>query len=302
MFTLNEIETENQSDFFPRLFIFLARSIFSTCGHGGEGAVRESVRQFGAERGLLLRDKHIDAGIKTNVKSFYCVSDSACDFRMRSNMLRLNEEVCLREIYTCPYADLWGHYNACDIGLWFCEEYERSMFLAYTSGKGQAHLSARLTCPRENHCRFSMYYRKANVDPVIIERCFSYNITEDARTSEYDDRFHLTIGESCARLYFSILDVTQKRFGNEGECAVANGLRELAAEEARVLQRQARHTLNRCDEEYVIRNFPISLCATDESFLTNCKNDAAIHLLQINLLDPLKKLLGLSSCGTEVRG
>lgn len=58
MFTIYEIERENQRSVFPRLFFFLAKNIVATCGRGGEGAVREAVRNLGAKCGKELREAH----------------------------------------------------------------------------------------------------------------------------------------------------------------------------------------------------------------------------------------------------
>lgn len=293
MFTINEIETENQNSFLPRLYLFLAKSILSTCGRSGEGAVREAVQRYAAERGTALREGHLQAGLKANVKAYHCAPDCATDSRKREKTLCLNEEVCIKEVYTCPYADIWRRYGASDVGMWFCEELERAKFAAYTLDVGQAHLSARLTCERENNCRFSLYYRKANVTLEMGELCFSDDREKEAQSEDYSTRFLMSEGERCARLYYAIFETARSRFGSEGVCAIASGLRDAARDAADTLQTQAKHTRNSCDVRFVGSNFPLPLIAEEEPYIAVRKDAAASAVLQKHLLDPIGKALGL---------
>lgn len=284
MYTIDEISVENQQDFFSRLYLFLAQQMLETCGRSGEGVVREAIRRFGAARGQALREKHIRSGLKANAQSYILASDSATDTRERGVLLKLSEEVCLREVYTCPRAHLWANYMAEDLGLWYCEEFDRARFLAYTGGVGQHNLSERLTCPRENHCRFSIYHRRANTAPEDIANSFSQDPIS-AELPEEIAAFHLSLGELCARLYCAVLAAARERFGAEGERAVATGLRQLAEDEAAFLVRKAEHTSNPCDTFFLNENFPLPLQAQNEPFLADCTDKSAARLLQVNLLD-----------------
>ena len=291
MFTISEIEIENKNDIFPKMYLFLARNIAITCGRGGEGAVREALRCYGAACGLALKKKHQEKNQKLNIKSYYCSSDLSIDTRKRENILRLNEEVCLKEIYTCPYADIWKRYEASSIGNWFCEEYEKAKFEAYTDGSGQAHLSSRLTCNTENNCRFSMYYRRANLSPKEAEKCFTNEIYKEAEITDYNDMFYISEAEKCLELYYAIFESAHKRFDHEGICAVANGLRALTEDLITTLRTQAAHTLHCYNSEFVKNNFSLPLLITDPIYIIVSQNTKAISILQNNLLDPIQKSL-----------
>ena len=293
MFTINEIGTENRNSVFPRMFYFLAKSLSAACGDGGEGAVREAVRRYGSGSGIRLMEAHQERGRKQNVKSYYCASDIPNDSRIREKILCLNEEVGLKEVYTCPYADIWRRYGASDIGNWFCEEYEKAKFEAYTAGYGQAHLSSRLTCDKENHCRFSMYYRMANIPSDDVQRCFTDNRHKDAEDEDYENQFFMGSAKQCLMLYHSFYEAAGERLGYDGICAIARGLKMLANDVIAVMQMQAKHTLCRCDEEFAKVNFPLPLQVTDRVYEEDQEHKDANSILKKNLLDPVCKALEL---------
>ena len=107
MFTIHEIETENKLSVFPRFYAALASSIRSVCGDRGEGAVRQAIRLYAARQAGALCSAHKAAGVKQNVKSYQCAGDCMIDSRERSYYQQLCEEVCIKEIYTCPFVQIW---------------------------------------------------------------------------------------------------------------------------------------------------------------------------------------------------
>lgn len=291
MFTINEIGTENQNSVFPRMFYFLAKSLSVSCGNEGKITVRDAVRRYAVRCGIRMKEAHWEKGRKRNVKSYYCASDFPKDSRKRETVLCLNEEVGIKEVYTCPYADIWKQYDASDIGNWFCEEYEKAKFEAYTDGYGQAHLSSRLTCNKENHCRFSMYYRMANIPSENIEYCFTEKRHIDATVEDYDNQFLMTSEKQCLMLYHAFYEAASERLGYDGICAIVQGLKALAGDAITVMQIQAKHTLCCCDAEFAEKNFPLPLQITDAIYRENQEHKDANSILQKHLLDLIRKKL-----------
>ncbi len=240
-----------------------------------------------------MMEAHQERGRKQNVKSYYCASDIPNDSRIREKILCLNEEVGLKEVYTCPYADIWRRYGASDIGNWFCEEYEKAKFEAYTAGYGQAHLSSRLTCDKENHCRFSMYYRMANIPSDDVERCFTDNRHKDAEKEDYENQFFMGSALQCLRGFHSFYEAAGERLGYDGICAIARGMKMLANDVIAVMQMQAKHTLCHCDEEFAKVNFPLPLQVTDRVYEEDKEHKDANRILKKHLLDPVCKALEL---------
>ncbi len=290
MYNINEIAMENQNDFYSLLYLYLARSLEKNCGRAGEGAVREAVRRFAQKRGATLMQRHVDAGIKTNLKNMHKFQDCPVDSRARARVRRDTEEVYLAEVYTCPMADIWRRYNGSRYGLWYCEEIHSGMLVGYTEGVGQPNLSERLTCERDNHCSISMFYRMANAPLGQGARSFVTSSEAEVPLGD-ENQFHVSLGAHATNLHRSMFVVAKERLGKEGVNAIAMGLRDLAVECVAILQEKADHTLRPCDEEFVRAYFPISLCVGEGS-QTDC-NEADV-VLQTNLLDPLKTALGLS--------
>ena len=289
MFTISEIERENQQSVFPRLFFFLAKNIRDACGRGGEGAVREAVREFAAKRGAQLKEAHRAAGCKQNVKSYQCASDELPDGRRQQTFQILNEEVCVKNIYTCPWANIWRQYPCGEIPRWFCEEYEKGKFQAYTLGKGQLHLSQLLPDPRNNHCRLAMYYRRANLSEEEARECFTEDRTSPAGQGDHTDTFSRPAGAFCLDFYRELYAVVSRRFGGEGRCALAAGLREFSRDAVRVLRSHARRTLHPCDQAFAKKNFPFPLEAGAFTFAPEEKD--AFQMLEGMALSPIRSSL-----------
>ena len=291
MFTINEIERENQQSVFPRFFFFLAKSIRDVCGRSGEGAVREAVREFAAKRGVALRETHRSAGRKQNVQSYQCASDEIPDGRRQQVFQILNEEVCVKDIHSCPWANLWRQYPCGEIPRWFCEEYEKGKFEAYTIGKGQIHLSQLLPEPRNNHCRLAMYFRKANLSEEEGRECFSEDRTSPADPEDRTEAFYRSTGAFCLDFYRELYAVVSQRFGEEGLCAVAAGLKEFSQDAIRVLRDQAKRTLRPCDRNFAEKNFPFALEDRKPFSVFGPEEAAAGQMLEGMLLSPVRAAL-----------
>lgn len=297
MYNITEIKYQNQQDCMSMLYMHLAGSLRDCCGRTAEGTVREAVRRMGRDWGRAVRGKHVEAGVKTNLLGLYGVGREYLeDPRMCEELIEETEEVRLWEVRTCPLADLWNKAGEGALGLWYCEEFQRGLLAGYTADKGQMNQSTFLTCPRDNHCRFSVYYRAANTEGELRRESFSTpgEVAVSSRPLPEAD-FAQGIRVQFVKLYSHILAAAKDRHGDEGTCAVALGLRRLADELAPVLLRHAEHTLNPCDEAFLKLNFPISLDASQDAVWAQCDAPDASRLMQINLLDRLKKKLALAA-------
>ncbi len=277
MFTINEVPVENKRSVFPRMFCYLAKSITDVCGRSGEGAVREAVRNFASDRAYVLKKKHRDAGLKTNVRSYVCASDFPMDTRMRDQIITLNEEVCIRDHFTCPYANIWASLDAGETGMWFCEEYEKAKFEAYTDGIGQMHMSESLTEKRNNACHFAMYFRKANITEEEADMCFTDEREVSAEDAETADGFYITEGEQCLGFYYHLTGVLNRRYGEEGLCAISEGLKALAGDMIDVMKEQAVRMLKPFDGDFAKDNFPFPLSISDDLYVS-AKTDLSDEL------------------------
>lgn len=297
MYNIEEIKSQNQYDCWSMMYMAIASSILKTCGRAGEGAIREGIRRLGALVGEGAREKIAAAGLGTNLSSLFKFGlDPTPDPRFRTLLIREDEQVRLWEIHTCPFADLWKSHGASDIGHLYCEEFYHSCVRAFTKGKGQTNVAKTLTHEGDNHCRFSIYFRPANLDPA--HRAESFPESEDGADSAKVHRLEsygagIPLKEKCLLTYTFLLETAVERFGSEGSCAVALGLRGMAPEMAGAMRRHAEATGKKADEEFLSLNFPLPLKVADDPFWEPENRKAAGESLELNFMRNFRDELGL---------
>ncbi len=297
MYNLDEIKLQNQQDCLTRMYMEVAGSIYENAGRKAEGIIREAVRRYGADRGKELKEKHLNNGVKTNLLSLFTVGcDCKDDPRVRKNIIEQNEQVRLWEVYTCPMADMWNRNSKGKLGSFYCEECTHALVNAYTEEKGQTNLSNMLTCKRDNFCRFSVYFRPANLTDEKKALCFGENkeasVKNALHTMETVD-FKQSVNSMFIKLYYYLLEVSKERLGEEGVCIVALGLRKLAQSTVNAIALQADHTGNPTDQKFIDKNFPLNIDSNNEPLWERYNNHNAKELIDINFLIPLIKQLGI---------
>lgn len=296
MYNLEEIKLQNQHDCYSRMYMFVADSINDIGGRKAEGVLREAVRRFGEDRGDTLREQHIKENIKTNLYSLFAKGgDAGHDPRFRQEIIREDSQVRIWEVFTCPMADMWNKNGKSKIGSCYCEEFMHAYVKAYTKGKGQTNISTILTCPRDNHCRFSEYYRPANLDEEQKKQSFEENEQDSNLKAavKNEKEFKKAVNMMFIKLYYYLLGTAKEKMGDDGVSAVAIGLRKLAVASAEILKIQADHTGNPVNEAFVDRNFPLLLNTDDEPLWKQYDKNEAKTILKTSYLDPLKAYLEL---------
>lgn len=299
MNTINEIGLQNQQDFWAQLYLCLGSNIMKRCGRGGERAVREAVHRMAYRKGKALNKECRKAGIKTNLKTLYALSPECSeDPRVRKTILREEEDIRIWEIYTCPMAALWMDASAAKLGRFYCEENQHGLIQGFTIGVGQLNLTKKLTCHRENgcraddYCRFSAYYRAANTGKVQRGESFSDEAEVQKELPSRLD-FRTNMKEKCISTLCSFTETAQEQFFEEGRCAVAAGLRELADNTVKLLLYHAEATQRACDREFVLENLPVDLEIAGDSFWDQDGELDAASLFEVNFLRPLKEGLSI---------
>lgn len=300
MYGIDEIESQNRHSNWAAMFLSLSRCIVDTCGRSGEGAIREAARALGAFHGDSARKRLVAARIPANlVAVFGGESDPFSDPRFRVNVIRHDEQVFLCEVYTCPFADAWKEAGGRDLGHLYCEEYYHAVVRAFTKGKGQVNLSKSLTHQGDNHCRFSLYFRPANLDVSQRAECFlegsarpsserdnpAERIREDAESAKR------ALTEKWLLTYLCIHDAAVAHFGAEGSCAVALGLRRLAQESIGFLRVKADATGMRMGREFLLENLPVPPGVEESDFWKPEGRRAAKALLDDNFTAKLEEAL-----------
>lgn len=296
MYKLDELEIQNLQDSWSAMYVIIARSIMDILGRAGEGVLRESIRRFGRDEGLSVNRYHQNNNIKINLENFFTVRCRCLeDPRFRANIQCFDEQVRLMDVITCPMADLWNRYGENDIGRFYCEEFYHACFGAYCYDRVKVNISKTLTQDRDNHCRFALYFRPANLPEELRSKCFR----------EFDPDYKLpeAFGVRCAdakqsftslwlKMYYYMLEVAGERYGMEGQCAVALGLRKLALDAAAFMKKRADMTGNTFDAPYVSANYPIDVDIDRDPFWEEYDKHDAREILKINFNHVFKEQLG----------
>ena len=296
MYNIDEIKVQNQQDCWSMMYMYIARGIMDVCGRAGEGVIREAVRRYGMDRGAAMKERLEKAGFKTNLKTLFTIgSDCTVDPRFRENLLREDEQVRLWEVYTCPLADFWKEYGEEDLGHYFCEQCTHACVKAFTDGKAQTNLSKKLT-HGNNFCRFSVYYRPANLDPDKRGASFAefdpgYQEPDPSVLKPVEAKASINL--NMLKLYYYLLEVATERFGNEGASAVAQGLQGFAEDCAEMMKVKAEHTLKQPDAEFLGLNFPMALCSDEEPFWKDHDKYNAKKIMDSNFYAIFNQALGL---------
>lgn len=295
MYTYTDIKLQNQQDAFSAMFLYVSRNILRLCGERtGEGVVREAVRRAGRASGRRQMERLRAAGVKTNLYNlFSCGRDFTEDPRMREKAVFDEEDRQIWEVYTCPLADFWNRRGGGKLGSFYCEEYQYARVLAFTEGVGQLNLSKELTCPRDNFCRFSLYFREANMTPQRAKETFAHCDPGYQAPAELpaDAAFGAGVRDMTISIYCHLVEVARERCGREGVCAVAEGLKEWSAQALEALHTQAVHTLCPLDHTFAEKNFPLPLHIGEEEAWAPYPDPEARKMMQNLVLDPIAAAL-----------
>ncbi len=299
MNTIQEISLQNWQDFWSMLYMHMGKSIMETCGRHGEAVIRSALQDIAQEDGRRFREECLKQGGKPNLRALYQLGcGCSADPRMRSAVLNDQEQMRIWEVYTCPMANLWLDHGQSFLANLYCEENQLELLNTFTDGKGQFHLSKKLTCHRENgcrpdnYCRFSAYYRMANVDASKRAECFTQEGEEEVQLSPAETQ-EQALARKCVQLIARLTAGAKAAFGQEGLCAVSLGLRNLVAPTADMLLHYADMTLSGDLLDFVQKNLPVSLEPGRDELWARYADENSLRLYESGFAVPLKKRLNL---------
>lgn len=288
MNTYLDIKKQNKQDAFSAMYMCLCQSLIEICGSRvSEGVIREAVRRVGTFSGTRQLEKFKAAGIKTNLHNLYHVGlDYVDDPRVHGRQVVDQEDRQIWEVFICPLADYWKKHHFGEIGTFFCEEFQYSRIAAYTEGVGQLNLSAKLTHPLDNYCCFAAFFREANMSKEQAKRSFAHcDLGYTSPSAPPSASFDEGIRWMTIALYCELYETTKEKLGYNGVCAISEGLNKWVRVETKLLKEQAAHTLLEMDAEFVLKNFPISICSGDDLEWDLYNNPEAKQMMQRVVLD-----------------
>ena len=248
----------NYQDIWSKLYYHLAKWLVQEHGLEGERALRKAIRDYGVMRGRALREKHFRAGLKLNLYNLFTYYDLPNDPRFRRNKIRLTPQERLSETLVCPIADLWSRMGGKSLGRIYCEEFHHAMFQAYAP-RTQVNLSQTLTQDGDDHCRFSVYLRPANMDEMERKASFeehdgpAQSSNSGCLVPDYREGF----GALCARLYYCTFLASAERFGEHGIETMKHATRAFADDVCSFLDEKASCLGQTLDARFAWDNCPV---------------------------------------------
>ncbi len=261
MYSYTEIPFQNMQDCLSSLFLTLGKQIMEVMGRKGETVIRKAVQSFGVSLGEETREKLKQEGKRQSLKELAEQKELFLDPRFRILPIRTRQQELWAEVHTCPIADYMKAQGGAEIGLMFCEEFCHAFFKGYTDGKAQANLSKVLMGAYDNHCRFSIYYRPANLEAGKRDQVFDPETTEQEADLPDQRLLHNTewMQKLYLRLYASLYEEAAQLGGREGICAIALGLRRLSVKQKEDLEKWAQARRMTCDAQFIENNYPVRL-------------------------------------------
>jgi hypothetical protein len=152
------------TDLTAEMYYYLARDLCTSFGMEGEAALRRAIRRFGQERGLRMRQHHLEQGLEISMYNLFTHYDFPSDDRFRRNEIELTDQTRLSETLVCPFHGVWTrHADGNRVGRVYCEEVHHAIFNGYDRAV-QTNLSTSLT-QGDDRCRFAVYLRPSNKLP-----------------------------------------------------------------------------------------------------------------------------------------
>ena len=286
MYNISEIKLQHKYDSWVFWYMYIADSVMEICGRSGEKIIRKAVAKSAEMQGESLRKKHVELGIYTNIKGLYKYGCGALnDPRVIENVIEESAEERFWEIYTDPMCHILQNANKQYLGLVFSEEYQLALLKAYTMGKGQMNLSKNIHCSRDNHSRYSAYFRPANTVGEHRKEAFP-PIGEASPEYDIPPMDFTTYVEELARLfYLNILDLAEIERGKEGISAVAEGVKNYCKDIIPIMKKHADNTARNYDEKLYEDYFVFTVKHL------NCENKMGMKIFNTVLIDTINSSL-----------
>ena len=271
------------SDNYTLMYAFIGRELISAFGVSGERALREGTRRYGRDRGEFSRKRHLDLGIKINMKNLFSIGkDLPADPRFERELQELNPEERVSHTLVCPMADIWKAYGMREIGRIYCEEFHPACYNHYAFDLAHTNLAKTLTQECDDYCDFNVVLRAANVPDDLKPLCFE----------EYDPGYVKPAIEDVpisgkrgfctlsVKLFYYLLEAALEILGDEALPVVGKAVRE-AAEDGAARAERTRASYGRPSLKDVIYDtYPVTGAPEEEEFWNGYTgHDAKEHML-----------------------
>lgn len=286
----------NIDDVFIMLYLFMADPIIKEFKIDGEAAIREGLRKYGKDRGATNREKHLELGLKLNMKNYFTYTrDLPADPRFKRDRLTLTPQERISHTLKCPVADVSNKYNLKSIGRIYCEEFHDAGYGEYTYGHTQVNLAKTLTQEGDNYCSFSVLLRPENLPDDLKKVCFEeydpeYSFPEFEDTKPEAKSGYNSLG---IRLFYYLYNEIVNQIGEDKLDILNIGFEKLVDETAKLLKESAVEQKESLNYEFVELNQPFNLNTNNEIMWNKYKENGCKSYFQEQYCDKLIKVLDI---------
>jgi hypothetical protein len=212
--TPQETTTKKWSRLYGTLYTYLGTALVEGFGEDGERVLRRAVHDYGAYRASWVRAKHEAQGLALNLANMMNFGDMP-----NADSLEKEGRVCTPTAFRvtvteCIHHDTWSALDSLRVGRIYCEEVHGPLYCEYAEGV-TLDLSEFLT-KGDDVCTFVLTLP---------------NAPEPAAQPSLDEHPETKIARLYGVLFCFLGRAFIAAFGDEGENALRNALREYARQE-----------------------------------------------------------------------
>jgi len=275
---IEKYQDENLNYCGTLLYYFMAKELTDRLGIDGEKSVRQGLRDYAADRGRCLREKHKKYGMKLNVKNFHNFSDHMCydaprhdDEGGQITVYKMTESEGVHIDSFCPSADLWISLGARRLGEMLCEESHIANYQAYMP-ECQVNLSPTLTQEGGKLCSFHVFLRAANLSDERRKESFPEFDPDfkGDRSAEYElVSCREAWADKCIKMIYWFAKAVQEHHGEKGMVVLGESLEKFALDLADHLRKSAAENGKAFDRDFVYGNSQFSFTLEEDPIWKN---------------------------------
>jgi hypothetical protein len=210
-------------ELYANLYFQMAAEYMRTFGEKGESALRQAIRDYGANRGALNRAAHEKLGLPIHLHTLFTMGGFPGKAGFKRNLFSLKPEERISETLVCPLNDHWKELGGQKEGVVYCEEIHAAMWAAYDPGIETR--QPKIMTRGDECCKFEVLMPSAKGAPE--------KATGPTRTPEENLQVMMDLQ---AKMYYYLAKGLIDNFGLPGEAAVRRAIRRFGWERGKKLR------------------------------------------------------------------
>lgn len=260
------------------LYMYIAKQFVEDYGIEGEAAIRKGVELCGERRGKYLRKRHMDLGMKTNLKNHLEYNLNVMKgISFKEKFDHVTEEEDVRVTLYCPTAEAMINRGQRHLAVTYCEEIHPAMWQNYAPG---TIVNLGKTCAQEgsDRCMFDIFLRPGRLTQEQRKECFE-EYDPDFKGDRRDEFVFLSRKETSTLkstiMFCSLYQKCIERFGEDGKKSFGKALENLFEDLVQGIQKMAKDYGIECDSKFLDDSLFFSANYADDQYWDMFATDEA---------------------------